>query len=246
MSYFYPERDIAGGALTSEETKSKLADKFKDKLLLTLDQAEALKYQLEKDTSLLATVSASNGARPTALSPSACGLESALKSFCASFLADHAIFSPQCNAVDYSLFLVRIPITEAPNPFDDPQLNATPLLPPDPPSFRTGMPSTDGRWVYRAAVLDFFCTYFLLARQRCVSKLLHRENGPELTCDSSLSGAKHKAHAKAMSLLINAYNIFDRKGPMSVTTNSPEYRQRFLNMIYDMIEVRDDTTEQNG
>ncbi|KJX95377.1 SAICAR synthase-like protein [Zymoseptoria brevis] len=175
MSYFYPERDIAGGALTSEQTKSKLADKFKDKLSLTLDQAEALKYQLEKDTSLLAT----------------------------------------CNAVDYSLFLVRIPVTEAPNPFDDPQLNATPLVPPGPPSFRTGMPSTDGKWVYRAAVLDFFW-------------------------------AKHKAHAKAMSLLINAYNIFDRKGPMSVTTNSPEYRQRFLKMIYDMIEVRDDTTEQNG
>jgi hypothetical protein len=37
MSYFYPERDVAGGALTSEETKDKLADDFSGKLVLGLD-----------------------------------------------------------------------------------------------------------------------------------------------------------------------------------------------------------------
>jgi hypothetical protein len=175
MSYFFPERDILDGQLTSEETKSKLADKFKDKLFLTLDEAEAFKGQLEKDTSLLAN----------------------------------------CNAVDYSLFLVRIPKSEAPNPFADPQLEATPLFPPGPPSWRIGIPSTDGKWVYRAAILDFFW-------------------------------AKHKIHAKAMTALINAYNVFGRHGPMSVTTNSTEYRQRFLKMCAEIVEVRPDSGEQNG
>jgi hypothetical protein len=49
-----------------------------------------------------------------------------------------------------------------------------------------------------------------------------------------------------MTGLINAYNLFDRKGPMSITTDSPEYRKRFLKMCTDMIEVRADQVEHNG
>ena len=79
MSYFYPERDVAGGVLTSEATKSKLADDFQEKVVLTLDQAEDFKMQLEKDTAFLA----------------------------------------KNNAVDYSLFLIRIPAHAEADPFSD-------------------------------------------------------------------------------------------------------------------------------
>ncbi|KXT03620.1 hypothetical protein AC578_9993 [Pseudocercospora eumusae] len=167
QSYFYPERDVAGGVLTSEATKSKLADDYKEKIVLTLDEAEDLKGQLEKDTKLLA----------------------------------------DCNAVDYSLMLVRIPASEAPDQEELPAASSTPLVPPAPPSWRTGIESADGKWVYRAAILDFFW-------------------------------AKHKVHAKAMTGLINTYNAVDRQGPMSVTTDSPEYRTRFLKMVEDMLERR--------
>lgn len=166
-SYFYPERDIAGGALASEATKSKLADDFNEKIVLTQDLAEAFQSELERDTRLLS----------------------------------------DSNAVDYSLFLVRIPRPAAINPFADPDLTETPLVPPGPPSWRSGIVSADDKWIYRAAILDFFW-------------------------------AKHTIHAKAMTGLIRTYNIVDRQGPMSVTTDSPEYRKRFLKMCADMVEVQ--------
>jgi hypothetical protein len=171
MSYFYPERDIAGGALTSEETKEKLADDFSEKLVLSLDDAEDLKANLQKDTAMLA----------------------------------------KANAVDYSLFLVRIPVdatsseTTADGSPDVPL--EPPLVPPGPPSWRTGVKSSDGKYVYRAALLDFFW-------------------------------AKHKVHAQAMTGLIKTYNLVDNQGPMSVTTTSDEYRERFLKMCNEMIEVK--------
>lgn len=177
MSYFYPERDVAGGALASEATKSKLADDFKEKVVLTLDDAEAFKSELEKDTRLLSA----------------------------------------SDAVDYSLFLVRIPRSGSSDPFADPDVNATPLVPPGPPSWKSGTVSADGRWIYRAAILDFFWS-------------------------------KHTLHAKAMTGLINTYNVVDRQGPMSVTTNSLEYRERFLKMCTDIVEVQahQDATEQTS
>jgi hypothetical protein len=171
MSYFYPERDVAGGALSSEATKSKLADDFNEKIILTLDDAESFKAQLEKDTALL----------------------------------------QKCNAVDYSLFLVRIPhqaasetVSSKPIPPAQP-----PFAPPEPPSWRTGVRSADGEYLYRASILDFFW-------------------------------AKHKVHAKAMTGLIKSYNVIDRQGPMSVTTTADEYRQRFLKMCSEIVEVRNE------
>lgn len=126
-SYFYPERDIAEGRLTSEATKSQLADDFHDKIILTKEQAENFWRNLEEDTRMLA----------------------------------------HYNAVDYSLFLVRIqpnePAPEASNPSPltaspGTNINADPRDPPPvapgPPSWRTGVPSADGKYVYRAAVLD--------------------------------------------------------------------------------------------
>lgn len=171
MSYFYPERDVAGGALTSEETKDKLADDFRGNLVLSLDDAEDLKANLQKDTAFLARL----------------------------------------NAVDYSLFLVRIPLSP-----DDPGTKEDgapdvpvepPIVPPGAPSWRTGVKSADGKYMYRACILDFFW-------------------------------AKHKVHAQAMTGLIKTYNLVGNQGPMSVTTTSEEYRERFLKMCEEMIEVK--------
>jgi hypothetical protein len=180
MSYFYPERDVAGGALSSEATRSRLADDFNESIVLSRDQAEEFKAQLEKDTALLR----------------------------------------DCNAVDYSLFLVRIPASTAPASGSQPSLSTenpsskpippaeSPFAPPEPPTWRTGITSADGQYVYRAAILDFFW-------------------------------AKHKVHAKAMTGLIKSYNLVDRQGPMSVTTTAPEYRERFLKMCSEIVEVKE-------
>ncbi|KAI0849430.1 SAICAR synthase-like protein [Daldinia vernicosa] len=178
ISYFFPERDIAGGALASDATKSKLADEFKDKIRLSEAQATEFHRQIENDTLLLA----------------------------------------KRNAVDYSLFLVRISAPDAPavEPELLIQLEETgdestpsvqpPFTPPNPPSWRTGVVSSDGREIYRASILDFFW-------------------------------AKHTVHAKAMTTLVRGYNLIDDQGPMSITTDSEEYRSRFLDMCKGLVEV---------
>lgn len=164
-SYFFPERDIAGGRLASQATKSKLADKFDGKMLLSREDADSFFSQLEKDTELL----------------------------------------ERHNAVDYSLMLVRIPkpsqATPGQNPFEDTH------------TWRTGMPSRDNKYIFRATVLDFFW-------------------------------AKHKVHAKMMTMLIKAWNLIDRQGHMSITTSPDEYRSRFMNMCRGIVEIQDDRSRE--
>jgi len=176
-SYFYPERDIASGRLTSEATKSQLADEFHDKVRLTRQQADELFAALESDTALLAA---------------------------------H-------NAVDYSLFLVRIKTDHPPEAVTEPGTRAAaveavvpmnpPSTPPGPPSWRTGIPSPDGKHVFRASVLDFFW-------------------------------AKHKLQPMFMTGLIKLWNLLiSNRGPMSITTTPEEYRQRFLRLCRGIVEV---------
>lgn len=171
-SYFYPERDIAEGALTSEATKSQLADEFHDKIILTQEQADSFFASLEDDTKLLA----------------------------------------KHNAVDYSLFLVRI---KTPERNTEPESSAMvptapPSVPPSPPSWRTGIASVDGKHIFRAAILDFFW-------------------------------AKHKIQPRFMTLLITLWNLLiSKQGHMSITTTPEEYRQRFMKMCRGIVEVRDE------
>lgn len=188
-SYFYPERDIAEGRLTSEATKSQLADEFHGKVVLTKEQAEELWQSLDEDTRMLA----------------------------------------HYNAVDYSLFLVRIetnaPAQEVSDPSSSSSLGqqetgvtpqAPPAAPPGPPSWRTGIPSPDGKYVYRAAILDFFW-------------------------------AKHKIQPRFMTFLINTYNkLIHHHGPMSITTTPDEYRERFLKLCHDIVEIREGTQESDN
>ncbi|KAH6624178.1 hypothetical protein B0J18DRAFT_427504 [Chaetomium sp. MPI-SDFR-AT-0129] len=172
-SYFYPERDIANGALTSDATKDQLADKFKDKIVLRRSQADDLLVMLEEDTKLL---------------------------------AEH-------NAVDYSLFLVRIKRPGSTSS-ESQDLTAVPVdppsAPPGPPTWRTGIPSADGKYLFRASILDFFW-------------------------------AKHKAQPQAMTRLISLWNLLiSRQGHMSITTTPDEYRERFLKMCREIVEVKED------
>lgn len=109
------------------------------------------------------------------------------------FLAEH-------NAVDYSLFLVRVKTTEGKNNLVNEGEDY---------SWRTGVRSANGKYLYRAAVLDFFW-------------------------------AKHKTHARAMTMLIDAWRFLTKtQDPMSITADPREYKKRFLSMCREIVEVRD-------
>ncbi|KAI4949120.1 hypothetical protein J4E91_005584 [Alternaria rosae] len=114
------------------------------------------------------------------------------------------------NAVDYSLFLVRYPA----------DLNSGDVRPPPGrgSTWRTGVVSRDGKWVYRAIVLDFFW-------------------------------AKDALQAQTMTGLVKLFNTLKfgkDHGPMSITTTSDEYRQRFLGMVEEMVEVPDSAGRPAG
>lgn len=118
----------------------------------------------------------------------------------------------EANAVDYSLFLVRYPASMS---SED---GKVPVPPGTRSPWRTGVTSRDGKWVYRAILLDFFWS-------------------------------KDALQAYAMTGLVNSYNFFKwgkDHGPMSITTTSDEYQQRFLGMVEDLIEIPDSTGQPAG
>lgn len=154
IDYFYPERDLVPDPLVSEETLSRLADNFEDKIRLTRRNYEAVRHTLGTDTAFLASA----------------------------------------NIVDYSLFLVRFPAFANPGKLGKKT------------QWRLGVTSADGKWKYRAVILDFFW-------------------------------ARHKLHAQAMTGAVHAFNVVGRQGPMSITTTAEEYRDKFLTMVDEMMEV---------
>ncbi|BCS26626.1 phosphatidylinositol phosphate kinase family protein [Aspergillus puulaauensis] len=56
--------------------------------------------------------------------------------------------------------------------------------------------------------------------------------------------AKHKLHAQAMTGAVEAFNVIGRQGPMSITTTADEYREKFLTMVNEMMEVHVQPSEQ--
>ncbi|KAF1834573.1 SAICAR synthase-like protein [Decorospora gaudefroyi] len=117
------------------------------------------------------------------------------------------------NAVDYSLFLVRYPAD-----LNTADSDKVPTPPGRGSSWRNGVVSRDGIWVYRAIVLDFFW-------------------------------AKDALQAQTLTGLVKLFNLVKPgkdHGPMSITTTSDEYRQRFLGMVDDMVEVPDSTGRPAG
>ncbi|KAL2863415.1 phosphatidylinositol phosphate kinase family protein [Aspergillus lucknowensis] len=110
-------------------------------------------------------------------------------------------FLSSADIVDYSLFLVRFPASSSPGSIGRKT------------QWRVGVTSTDGKWKYRAVVLDFFW-------------------------------AKHTLHAQAMTGAVQAFNVIGRQGPMSITTTAKEYREKFLTMVDEMLEVNVQSPEQ--
>lgn len=149
--YFFPERDIADGALVPDSVIERLVDEFPGKIHISPSQKKHLITLLSSDTSLLSS---------------------------------H-------NAVDYSLFLVRYPTPP------------TPSVPSDAGQWRTGVDDIKGEWTYRVIVLDFFW-------------------------------AKHSFHARALTRLVKVFNKVAHKGPMSITAEPGEYRERFMEMVNEM------------
>ncbi|KAF2190502.1 SAICAR synthase-like protein [Zopfia rhizophila CBS 207.26] len=93
-----------------------------------------------------------------------------------------------------------------------------PTPPGTPSPWRTGVLSRDKQWIYRAVILDFFW-------------------------------AKNALQAKAMTGLVNSWNFLKwgkGNGPMSITTSSEEYRQRFLKMVQGIVEVQDSAGRPSG
>jgi hypothetical protein len=87
-----------------------------------------------------------------------------------------------------------------------------------PSIWRNGLQSRDKRWIYRAVLLDFFW-------------------------------AKDALQAKALTGLVNTWNALqagEGHGPMSITTESDEYRTRFLSMVEEMVEVEDSAGRPAG
>ena len=49
--------------------------------------------------------------------------------------------------------------------------------------------------------------------------------------------AKHRLRAQAMTGVVQTFNVVGRQGPMTITTTSEEYREKFLEMVDSLIEV---------
>lgn len=150
--YFFPERDIASGALAPDSVIENLVDRVPHKVVVSAADRERLMRTLEEDTYLLASHS----------------------------------------AVDYSLFLARRR-REASSTGGSSSHN-----------WREGVSDVDGEWAYRCVVLDFFW-------------------------------AKSRLPAQAMTGLVNTYNVVADQGPMSITADPWEYRERFTRMVHGSI-----------
>lgn len=173
-NYFFPERDIAGGSLTSESVKNKLVDQMPSRLRVSTQMEYQIFDILNADTEFLAN----------------------------------------SNVVDYSLFLVRFPapgqLSTSRSTTEFTASDDTPLAVRvnDGETWRDGVTSIDGKWIYRIIIIDFFWS-------------------------------RHKLQSKMLSGLVKTFNIYAKKGPMSITTDPIEYRKRFMSMVHKLISGSD-------
>jgi hypothetical protein len=119
----------------------------------------------------------------------------------------------ESNAVDYSFFLVRYPASLSSADKGD-----VPVPPGRGSPWRTGVVSRDGKWIYRAILLDFFWSKDAMQA--------HAMTGLVNSYNFLKWGRSH--------------------GPMSITTSSDEYRMRFLRMLDEMVEVPDSSGQPAG
>ncbi|KJZ80138.1 hypothetical protein HIM_00852 [Hirsutella minnesotensis 3608] len=129
-----------------------------------------------------------------------------------SFLnADTALLA-SASAVDYSLFLVRFP-----GPSARPERTVSPFADPLSPF---ADPPVGGSWRAGVDSTDGQWTYRAVVLD--------------------FFWAKKKLRAKAMTGLIDAFNVLAKKGPMSITAQPDEYRARFMSMIDKLVSGGDD------
>jgi len=121
-----------------------------------------------------------------------------------SVLERDTLLLQEHNAVDYSLFLVRYPGPSSARGGRSSDRAVPNQASDDAGDWRWGVDDVDGKWTYRAVVLDFFW-------------------------------AKHKLRAKAMTGLVAAFNLVADMGPMSITADPKEYRERFMKMVREMV-----------
>ncbi|KAF2839825.1 SAICAR synthase-like protein [Patellaria atrata CBS 101060] len=120
------------------------------------------------------------------------------------------------NVTDYSLFLVRYPNPEASGIVD-----ASVPIPPSKclSDWRRGVVSRDGKWVYRALLLDFFWAKHKL-QPIAMTALVKSFN--------VLGGKKVGG------------------GRMSITTEPGEYRERFLGMVETIVVGESEDESEEG
>ncbi|KAG5983918.1 hypothetical protein E4U55_006701 [Claviceps digitariae] len=181
-NYFFPERDVAGGRLASDEVIDGLVDKFPDQVHAPPLVKQELIDILIEDTKFLA----------------------------------------RANVVDYSLFLARFPKAEleavaAASTADgeDDVLAATTAV--VSPSWRTGVPSTDGKWIYRAVLLDFLWAKHKM-RAQAMTGLVGAFNLLFKTQPMSITTEPAEYQARFMSMVERLLSRRDEGTPTSGST----------------------------
>ncbi|KAL8389165.1 hypothetical protein RB599_010533 [Gaeumannomyces hyphopodioides] len=139
-------------------------------------------------------------------------------------LADH-------NAIDYSLFLVRYPGPNHPSrqgDDDDDDGNGDDT---DDAASDSGLVSRAGGAPGSVLVIpsdaNSWRTGILDAEGRWTYRVVVLD----------FFWARHKFRARTMTSLVKLFNKLAHKGPMSITANPQEYRQRFLRMVEDIAIV---------
>lgn len=117
-----------------------------------------------------------------------------------------------CNVVDYSLFLVRYP---SPSPFGD-------------VTDAEGNSQSTSRNVKMHAARS---SAWRNGVESADKKWVYRATVLDFFW------AKHATQAKLMTGLIKSFNMFAKKGPMSITADAKEYQQRFMGMVEGFLEV---------
>lgn len=60
--------------------------------------------------------------------------------------------------------------------------------------------------------------------------------------------SKHNLRTQALTGAVDAFNVVGQRGPMTITTSVEDYRQKFLQLVDDLVEVHEDinTSDKNG
>ncbi|KLU91291.1 hypothetical protein MAPG_09812 [Magnaporthiopsis poae ATCC 64411] len=133
-------------------------------------------------------------------------------------LADH-------NAIDYSLFLVRYPGPNHPSRQSDGGGDDEVNDAGSDSGLASGAGAAPGDAPVVASDANLWRTGILDTEGRWTYRVVVLD----------FFWARHKFRARAMTSMVKLFNKLAHKGPMSITANPQEYRQRFLRMVEDIV-----------